>query len=249
MEALAQVFASDGIWFLILGVFAAGLVRGFSGFGTGMVYLPIAAHFLSPFEALTTLIIMDLVGPWPNVPRALREGHPRDVLRLAAGVLVALPFGVWLLSLIQPDAFRYGVSGLSLILLILLVAGFRYRGVLRRWMIYATGALGGFMAGLVGLPGPPVIMLYMASPHPARVIRANTMLYLMLCDFIMIGVLYLNGYLVGTAVVTGLVLAVPYLLANVIGGWLFRPELDKVYRMVAYGVIALSAARGLPIFD
>ncbi len=249
MQSLMAVFAVDGIWFLILGVFAAGLVRGFSGFGTGMVYLPIAAHFLSPFEALTTLIIMDLVGPWPNVPRALREGHPRDVLRLAAGVLVALPFGVWLLSLIQPDAFRYGVSGLSLILLILLVAGFRYRGVLRRWMIYATGALGGFMAGLVGLRGPPVIMLYMASPHPARVIRANTMLYLMLCDFIMIGVLYLNGYLVGTAVVTGLVLAVPYLLANVIGGWLFRPELDKVYRMVAYGVIALSAARGLPIFD
>ncbi len=249
MEALAQVFASDGIWVLIAGVFVAGLVRGFSGFGTAMVYLPIAAQVLTPFEALTTLIVMDLVGPWPNVPRALRQGHPRDILRLAVGVLVALPFGVWVLGLIRPDMFRYGVSGLSLILLVLLVAGFRYRGTLRRWMIYATGAVGGFLAGVVGLPGPPVIMLYMASPHPAKVIRANTMIYLMLCDFMMLGVLYLNGYLVGTAVVTGLVLALPYMVANVIGGWLFRPELERVYRAVAYGVIALSAARGLPIFD
>lgn len=249
MNALAEVFASDGIWFLIAGVFAAGLVRGFSGFGTGMVYLPIAAQFLSPFEALTTLIIMDLVGPLPNVPRALRDGHPRDIMRLAVGVLVALPFGVFLLGIIHPDLFRYGVSGLSLILLVILIAGYRYRGELRRWMIYATGAAGGFLAGIVGLPGPPVILLYMASPHPAKVIRANTMIYLVLCDIIMIGVLSATDNLVWSAVITGLVLAIPYLLANVIGGWLFRPELEKVYRWVAYGIIALSAAAGLPIFD
>jgi uncharacterized membrane protein YfcA len=247
--ALAEVFASPGFVWLVAAVFIAGLVRGFSGFGTGMVYLPVASQFLTPFEALTTLIVMDMVGPWPNVPRAIREGHPRDVLRLATGVLLFLPPGVWVLGKIAPEIFRYGVSFMSLVLLVLLVAGFRYRGVLRSWMIYATGGLGGFLAGSVGLPGPPVIMLYMASPHPARVIRANTMIYLMLCDVMMLGVLWLSGYLVNTAVIAGLVLSLPYLAGNVAGGRLFRPDRERVYRMVAYAVIAVSALQGLPLFD
>ncbi|MCK4711397.1 MAG: hypothetical protein KAT26_00810 [Marinosulfonomonas sp.] len=105
------------------------------------------------------------------------------------------------------------------------------------------------MAGSVGLPGPPVIMLYMASPHPAAVVRANVMVYLLLCDLMMIGVLHLNGYLVLTALALGAVLVLPYLAANVIGGWLFRPGYERVYRAIAYLVIALSAINGLPLFD
>ena len=45
----------------------AGLVRGFSGFGTAMIYLPVASQFLTPFEALITLMVMDFFGPLPLV--------------------------------------------------------------------------------------------------------------------------------------------------------------------------------------
>ena len=227
----------------------AGAVRGFSGFGTAMVYLPVAGQFLSPFEALTTLMIMDLVGPLPNIPKAIRTSHRGDVLRLSLGALVAVPFGVLVLGLIAPEVFRYGVSLISLILLILLIAGIRYHGVLRARMVYGTGALGGILAGSVGLPGPPVIMLYMASAHPAAVIRANIMVYLLLVDLIMIMVLYLNGYLVATAVFLGAVLALPYLVGNVLGGYLFAPGYERIYRAVAYIIIAISALNGLPLFD
>ncbi len=227
----------------------AGAVRGFSGFGTAMVYLPVAGQFLSPFEALTTLMIMDLVGPLPNIPKAIRTSHRGDVLRLSLGALVAVPFGVLVLGLIAPEVFRYGVSLISLILLILLIAGIRYHGGLRARMVYGTGALGGTLAGSVGLPGPPVIMLYMASAHPAAVIRANIMVYLLLVDLIMIMVLYLNGYLVATAVFLGAVLALPYLVGNVLGGYLFAPGYERLYRAVAYIIIAISALNGLPLFD
>jgi len=134
-------------------------------------------------------------------------------------------------------------------LLVLLIGGVRYHGTLRPPMVYGTGAIGGFLAGSVGLPGPPVIMLYMASPNPAAVIRANIMVYLLLCDLMMIGVLHLNGYLVGSAVATGALLTLPYLLANIIGGWLFRPRYEQIYRIVAYFIIAVSALNGLPLFD
>ncbi|WP_428545998.1 TSUP family transporter [Profundibacter sp.] len=175
MQALTEAVAIDGFWLLVTAAAVAGLVRGFSGFGTAMVYLPVAGQILTPFQALTTLMVMDLIGPLPNIPAAIRTGHKRDILRLSASTLVALPLGVLVLGLIAPEVFRYGVSLISLLLLVLLMAGVRYHGTLRPPMVYGTGAVGGFLAGSVGLPGPPVIMLYMASPNPSEVIRANIM--------------------------------------------------------------------------
>ncbi|AXX97544.1 sulfite exporter TauE/SafE family protein [Profundibacter amoris] len=249
MQALTEAVAIDGFWLLVAAAAVAGLVRGFSGFGTAMVYLPVAGQILTPFQALTTLMVMDLIGPLPNIPSAIRTGHKRDILRLSAGTLVALPLGVLVLGLIAPEVFRYGVSLISLLLLVLLMAGVRYHGTLRPPMVYGTGAVGGFLAGSVGLPGPPVIMLYMASPNPSEVIRANIMVYLLLCDLMMIGVLHLNGYLQVSAVALGALLILPYLAANVLGGWLFRPGYERLYRAIAYFIIAASALNGMPLFD
>ncbi len=248
-DALASALSTEGLWLLTLGALAAGLVRGFAGFGTAMVYLPVAAQVLPPFAALTTLIIKDLTAPLIHVPRALRDGHPGDVLRLGVGALLAVPLGIWVLSIVSAEVFRWSVSLTALTLLVLLLAGVRYRGRLTKPMIFGTGALGGFLGGAVGIPGPPVILLYVASTLPPSAIRANNTLYLILADVILLGVLAWNGYLVADAVVLGILMILPYLLGNWLGGRMFRPEAEHLYRRVAYLIIAGSAILGLPVWS
>lgn len=248
-EALAQALAWPGLWFLGFGALLAGIVRGFAGFGTAMIYLPFAAQVLGPFEALTTLMVKDIIVPMMHVPRAIKEGHPKDVLRLGAGALVTVPIGVFVLSLIEPVVFRWAVSLVALILLIMLMLGVRYRGKLTPPLIYGTGGLGGFLTGSVGIPGPPVIMLYIASTLPVKAVRANNMLYLIVADIILVGVLAWKGLLVASALVLGLLMILPYSLGNVIGAAIFRPEAEKFYRLAAYVIIAGSAILGLPLWD
>jgi uncharacterized membrane protein YfcA len=248
-DFLATLLATDGLVWLVTAAFVAGLVRGFAGFGTAMIFLPAAAQFLTPFEALTVLIVKDLIGPLPNVPRAWRDGHPGDIARLGVGLVIAMPFGVWALTLVPVEVFRYGVSFVALALLVLLVMGFRYRGVLTKKLIYLTGGLGGLLGGSVGIPGPPVIMLYMASTHPPEVIRANNMIYLILADIVLLGLLVAFGEFVPGAIALGLLLALPYLLGNVAGGAIFRPGHERTYRAVAYAIILVSALNGLPFLD
>ncbi|MGR3758259.1 MAG: TSUP family transporter [Tranquillimonas sp.] len=238
-----------GLAWIVAAACLAGIVRGFSGFGTAMVYLPVAGQWLTPFEALTTLAAMDLVGPLPNVPRALRDGDPPDVLRLAAGLVLALPAGLLTLSLVPAEAFRYAVSLLALGLLAVLAAGLRYHGPMSPRLVLGTGAAGGFLAGTAGMPGPPVILLYMASPLPVSAIRANTLLYLLLADMALLAAMTLGGVLEPGALWLGLVLILPYTLANIVGAALFRPDRARAYRTIAYGIIALSALNGLPLFD
>ena len=249
LDAVVAALATDGIWMLFTGALVAGIVRGFAGFGTAMVYLPVAAQVVGPFEALTTLIIIDLTGPLIHVPRAIRDGHPGDVLRLGLGAALAVPLGVWVLSLVEPEVFRYGVSIVALILLTLLIAGVRYHGQLTKPMIFGTGALGGFLGGSVGVPGPPVIMLYMASTLPPRVVRATLMFYLVGMDLLMLGYLASLGFLESLAVVTGLFMAVPYMIFNKIGAQLFGKGSEAQFRWAAYLIIAASAIVGLPIWS
>jgi len=248
-DTAAAALSHEGLWLLVIAVILAGLVRGFSGFGTTMIYMPFAASVLPPVWALVTILVFDVFGPLPNIPRALREGEPRDVGRLGLGALLALPVGVLLLTRIDPVAFRWAVSVIALVLLGLLVQGWRWKGRAGRALLVGTGAVAGLLGGFAGLSGPPVIMLYMSSGRAVSVIRANILLFLALTDLIGLAVVGAKGLLAPEPVVIGLLLTLPYLLANMAGAAIFAPQRAGLYRAVAYLLIALSSLLNLPLFS
>ena len=245
---LISAFDNGSIIYLVLGATLAGLVRGFSGFGTAMVFIPIAGQVLSPIATLTVLFVMDLIGPIPNIPRALRDGQLVDVSRLFVGSLIGAPIGVYLLTLMSEDVFRLSGASFSLLLLLLLIFGVRYRGTLGKGLIYLTGSIGGLFGGAVGIPGPPVIMLYMASTLPPAVIRANNTLFLLVVDVLFFSIFWLKGLLLTHYILIGIIIAVPYLTLCFLGAFLFNPRREKIYRITAYIIIFISAFSALPIW-
>jgi len=247
-DILAEAFATEGLVWLILAVSIAGLVRGFSGFGSAMIIMPVASAVLPPLEAVIFMMCAELVGPLPNLRAALRDGAPRDVGLLGIGALFALPLGVWGLTVIAPTVFGWVVSLSVLTLLALLMLGWRFKGALTTRLTVFTGALGGFMTGFAGIPGPPVIMLYMASTLPISAIRANFLLYLVLLDLMLLPILWVSGLMVWKIALLGLLVGIPNLIANALGAMLFNPQAEKVFRTVAYIVIACSAILGLPLW-
>ena len=247
--ALSQAVATPGLGWLVAATVVAGLVRGFSGFGTAMVYLPVAALFVDPVTALISLTMMDLLGPIPMLPRAWREADRGDLGRLLLGAAVMLPVGLWLLLSVDPGVFRYAVSGLSLAMVACLLLGLRYAGRLSGAAVTGIGGAGGFLGGLAGLPGPPVILAYISGDRPPSAIRANTMLYLYGFEYLLLGTMFFYGVLATAPVVLGLLLAVPYAAGNMAGAALFRPGAERTYRAVAYAIIAASAIVGLPLWE
>jgi len=242
-----DIWADPGFWMMVAAATMGGLVRGFTGFGTAMVFIPVAARVVGPVEAITTMLVMDAVGPLPLVRRAIRAADPRELRLLGLGLLVGVPTGVALLTSISPDSFRWAVSALSLVLLVLLVGGFRYRGRLSAVATAAVGFAGGFTGGAAGLAGPPVILAYMSSSRAAASIRANILLYLIMSDLVFLGIVWWRDLLSVSALATGLILVVPYGLASVAGAAIFHPDRGRVYRAVAYVVIGGSAILGLPV--
>ncbi|MDA5093877.1 TSUP family transporter [Aliiroseovarius sp. KMU-50] len=244
-DIFLQALALPGLGWLLAAAFAAGLVRGFTGFGTALIFLPIASQIIDPVAAVAALIVMDIIGPIPALPGAMRDGHPKDMMRLVGGLALVLPVGLVVLFVIDPSVFKLAVSFISLGMVGLLISGFRYHGVLTPKLVWATGGMAGLLGGAAGVPGPPVILLYMASTHPAKVIRANNTAFLFAFDVLMLGGFLGLGRLIGLPLALGVLAILPNLLGNLLGNWLFRPDLTELYRRVAYLIITGSALSGL----
>ena len=248
-DILAQTLIIPGFGWLVFAALLAGLVRGFSGFGSAMVFLPVAAQVLSPVWSILALAAMEILGPIPVLRRAARDASLHDLVLLVGFAALFVPLGVWLLTVISSDTFRYVISTLALVLVACLLTGLRYRGQPTRALVGATGAFAGISGGLSGIPGPPVILLYVASSLPVAQVRANTMLFLFGFEFILIGILWMTGQGAWPPLVAGVLLAVPNAIGNLAGQAIFDPGHARMYRGVAYIIVAASALMGLPFWE
>ncbi|MCC6007908.1 MAG: sulfite exporter TauE/SafE family protein, partial [Rhodobacteraceae bacterium] len=107
---LSEAMAPEGALWLVAAACIAGLVRGFTGFGSGLVFMPVAMTLVPPVWALVVLLVMEITAPLTQLPRALRQGSPREVGLMAAGAALTLPPGLWLLVHLPPEALRWAVS-------------------------------------------------------------------------------------------------------------------------------------------
>ncbi len=247
-EAFQTALATPGLFWLMLAIGAAGIVRGFTGFGTALIFVPVANIFLEAKVVIAVITLTGIVSSAALLPRALRQGDRADVGLLVLAAMVSVPVGLWVLEQLDTLTVRWIVTGVAAGALIALVSGWRYSRVISRPSLIGIGALAGLIGGLTGLTGPVVILFYLAGQATAQVVRANTILFLAALDVVIVGnLLWLNS-ITWELVFVALVLAVPYFTTTMIGQALFDPGRERIYRVAAYGVIGLAVISGLPIW-
>ena len=144
------------LW-LILGIGSAmaGFVQGLAGFGFGLVSLAIWSWVLEPALAVPVVVFGSLVGQLLACG-SLRHGFRWDRVRpFLLGGIVGIPTGLWLLDMMDPLFFKFGVGLLlavycSSMLLISSMPRITRGGRVADGVI---GWVGGTMSGFGGLPG------------------------------------------------------------------------------------------------
>jgi uncharacterized membrane protein YfcA len=249
IDALSQALFHPDTAYLAGVVLIAGVVRGFAGFGVGLIVVPLASRVLPPLEVLTLIMILDVASGGPLWPRMRRDIDFSELRYLVVGLLVFLPVGLFLLSRVDPEVFRWQASILALALVGVMATSWRHSLVMGRNLLVAVGGVGGFLGGVSGIPGPPVILAYLTGRSGVARIRATIFAYLLAYDVYLGLLLLLVGAIALPIAVLCAVLFVPYTLGNLLGARIFNPAHDRLYRRVAYVIITLSALTSLPIWD
>ncbi len=82
----------------------AGLVRGFSGFGSALIYVPLMAAIYEPRIAALTLLIVDFVASAPFTVPLTRRCNWREVAPVSLAAICTIPLGVAGSGISRPQA-------------------------------------------------------------------------------------------------------------------------------------------------
>jgi uncharacterized protein len=166
--------------FACLGVGA--VVQAALGFGMGVVAIPLLVWggFSLP-EAIGALVPNVLFQTGLGCWRQRRELPWRDVLPMTAIRYATLPAGVWTLGILaeQGQAATRMVLGVGLVFVLAVQQGRPSPGGTRRPGTLATllsGTTSGFLAGVIGMGGPTLVLWVMRQDWESR--RQRTFLWL-----------------------------------------------------------------------
>ncbi len=225
----------------IVGAFvASGLVRGFNGgAGANFITAPVVALFLGAREGVPIIILLNLISNIQVMPSALPHADWRRMLPVGLAAMIMTPLGAWALIGIDEDIMRRIVAGTSIILSLILLSGWRYRGPRGLPIRIGVGGMGGLITGSVSMGGPPVFLYLLSGPGTAAEQRANFLVFGLLVQFGAIISYAVSGLISLELLILSAALFLPFTLACWTGMRLFVHVSDEQFRSLTLGGIAV----------
>ena len=226
----------------------AYFVRGISGFGSGLLAVPLLALRFPLPEVVPFMLIMDfsasaLVGgvtfkhvAWSEIRRLL----PLSLIGVVVGtsLLVSLPPSI-LLTLL-------GIFVLAFALRSLLVHPGKFQPVSTAWA-YPAALTGGAVGGLFGTGGPPYVIYLSHRIEDKSTLRATLSGLFFLEGLIRIATFLIVGLLHGSAVWLNGLMAAPIVFAALYAGSHVHARLSNTQMTTLIGLLLLVSSASLLI--
>lgn len=227
----------------------SGLVRGFSGFGSALIYVPLMAAVYEPRIAAASFLLIDFATGLAFVFGVWRQANWREIFPLASAALFAAQFGALILQYADPTALRWVLALFIAALVPILASGWRYHGRPLLTVTILVGLLAGTLGGAVQVSGPPIILYWLGSAAEPTVLRANFICYFAVFAAGSVLTYIAHGLLTAQVIALALMLGPMHIASMWAGGRLFGFASEQTYRRIAYGIIIVAAVASMPLFD
>ena len=216
-----SVILNAQFFFLLLVVFIAGGIRGFTGFGSALVTVPALTAIYGPTLAVPIAVLIEVPLSLYLLPVAVRGAERSTVLPLMVTFLIFVPIGALFLKVVDPEIVKILISVLVLFFVGILTLQDRLNLLRSRVGLLAAGIFSGLSQGMVGMAGPLFVTALLARGERASQTRAN--IAAVAGALIAMSVLSLLFFgLITIETLVHAVIAVPAVLTGVwAGAWLF----------------------------
>jgi uncharacterized membrane protein YfcA len=248
-EAIGTIAPWPTLSVLIAVTLVAALARGFSGFGAALIFIPLVSALLGPKMAVPLLLVTDGIMTLGMIPGALGKADRGEVVTMAAGAVLGVPLGVWLLGSLEPVVIRWGIVALAALMLVLLVSGWRYHGRPKARLTVLVGAVSGLFSGAAQIGGPPVVAYWLGGSSNTGVVRANIVLFFAVSSaFSALGYVW-GGIFSVQVLLTALVIAPVYGIGIWAGSRMFGLASERTFRRICLTMIFLATLVSMPALD
>lgn len=225
-------------------VFAAGFVRGFSGFGFSAIVVAAMSIIMDPLVIIVMVMVFEICASFFQIKNAYPLIDKPQVGRLLAGAVIGMPIGVALLVALDIDTVRIAISLLILGLCLVLMSGWSLKrppGSLGQFLV---GSGSGF-ANATAIGGLPVGLFLTAQNTKPAVFRANMIGYLFSLDIIGIGIMAYHDKFSLDIIITTVSLFPAMFLGVYLGSRKFSSTPPKSFRRLVLVLLMFLSLAGL----
>lgn len=233
-------------WVAFCGILCvAGVVQGLLGFGYALVSLALLPWLFADVRPANLVVSFATLAPLATLAWSLRDELDwRAVRDSLTGATVGLPIGLVAFVYWEPELLARATG---LVLLGVALDELRGRPIIPHALGWSApigigvGAASGFLAGSVGMPGPPLVAYAGKQKWEPRRFKAFTTAFFTIVAFAKAGAV-LAGGLVDDVVLWLALVGMPCTwIGQRLGVWLFRRVSPKLFRQLVFAVLTLLA--------
>lgn len=222
-------------------VLAGGFLRGFAGFGSALVIIPVLAVLFEPRAAVVMHAIMEVPVILNLARSAIGDSRRATVGPMLIAMVLTTPIGAIALAVADPDAMKLAISLVVLAMVALIAAGGRLTALASRWGSIGAGAVGGLVQGATGIGGPPVVTALLARRDAARETRGNVVAVMSSMIAVSLATFAAYGFVDRQTLVIGALAAPLCLAGTILGARAFAASGGGQHRAVALAIVAVMA--------
>ncbi len=242
---LEQLIASPAFAVATCVVLAAGFMRGFIGVGSGMLMAPVFAIIFGPLSTVGTIVLLELAITMQLLPSLYRMISWNLILPMSAAAAVFMPLGNSLLVNLEAELMTRGMALVVLVLVLILMTGWRYRGPKRMPITLGVGMISGVLMAATSLGNPPVMLYLLSGTDSAATNRANFTGYFLLTLVLLLSLMLARQLISTSTIMQAGTLLPMYVFSAWMGTRCFRKANEELYRRVALGLLVCVALYGL----
>lgn len=227
-------------------VFFAGFVRGVTGFGGPLILVPTLSFFFGPLSAIAISALVDLSCNVSLLRDALRSGSLATFGCLAAGALLTIPLGGYVMLSFNARVVARIVYAMVGTFTTILLLGWQLRRRLSMGQFVGVGALAGVVLGATSFGATVLPFLYSGQESAVRN-RATFILWALFSALVGLCIVLAGGR-VGTRELWHAAALMPiYILASATGNRFVHRIDDRLLRTIVLSVLLLTAIVGLGV--
>ena len=226
-------------------VLAAGIVRGFAGFGFSALTVAGMSLLFSPAQVVPAVFVLEVLASISMLRSVWRDIDWGWLKPLLIGNAIAIPLGVWMLAAIAEAPLRATVSLVILIAAILLLTGLHPPWQDSPALRLGTGLVSGVLNGLAAIGGMAVAVMLFATTITGAAARATLVALFFATDLYCLAWAGWHGLVAPKLLVWAAWLTVPMLIGIWIGSRHFVKVDEAGFRRGVLCLLASIAALGV----
>jgi uncharacterized membrane protein YfcA len=233
------------VYFVVLVVFIASIIRGFNGFGFSATCISGFSFILPAIEIVPIILALEVIISIFMVPYIWNKIDWNFVFKLLIGITIGSPIGLYLLKHLNSETTHLTVCLLVIFFSILLMKGYSNQKINNNYGKIITGIISGTLNGLTTLGGMPVALFLLTTSIQPAVIRGSLAALFFLTD---IYAFILSAFL-GIVDMTTIYRVVPLIFVLPIGVFIgnkfFIKSNEETYRKIVFYFLIFISVLGI----